>query len=386
MIPYTAHLPDLFRPMHFDSVEMDIPTIDLLPFALIPERGKAMNEKQIECGKRLDECFKEHGFCYLANIFGATKNENDDEDDDVVSRVFEKAKSLFALSEEEKSTLMKWDARTNTGFSSFGTECLNDDRKPDEKETFNVRRKGLYKDLEQMGNGEGYFKGIERETEEVFNAFFMELMKATERLCVAVACALKLEDSYFFVDKFQKFDLSTLKFLHSPPSNAKNLRNDSTTSKGEALRVSEHVDFGFATFLFHDSQSLGSGLQVKKSENFAHGRDDVENGWIDIKAKKSDVHKNICILNTGALLSRWTNNLYAATAHRVVIPMDDERAKSIDRYSCAFFMDPDIDVIIETPEEVKKQFKDANIDFVDYEPLTSFEFVQMKINEMVVKD
>ena len=49
-------------------------------------------------------------------------------------------------------------------------------------------------------------------------------------------------------------------------------------------------------------------------------------------------------------------------------------------------MDPDIDVIIETPEEVKKQFKDANIDFVDYEPLTSFEFVQMKINEMVVKD
>ena len=64
-------------------------------------------------------------------------------------------------------------------------------------------------------------------------------------------------------------DLCTLKILHSMPT--KTTEISEKVGNKMSLRVSEHVDFGFATFLFHDSESLGRGLQVKKASRFDHG-------------------------------------------------------------------------------------------------------------------
>ena len=45
------------------------------------------------------------------------------------------------------------------------------------------------------------------------------------------------------------------------------------------------------------------------------------------------------LVNTGALLARWTNDHWKATAHRVIVP--DAEVASRDRYSIACFIDPD---------------------------------------------
>jgi isopenicillin N synthase-like dioxygenase len=198
---------------------------------------------------------------------------------------------------------------------------------------------------------------------------------------LATAVALGFEkDVRFFADTFREMDLCTLKILHSMPT--KTTEISEKVGNKMSLRVSEHVDFGFATFLFHDSESLGRGLQVKKASRFDHGRDNLEEGWIDVAAKRGS-RGNCCILNTGALLQRWTGDFYNATAHRVIVP--DEIAAMQHRYSCAFFMDPDGETVIKTPEEIRDKLIEQGVDVDKYPPLSCAEFLKMKINEMAVK-
>ena len=45
------------------------------------------------------------------------------------------------------------------------------------------------------------------------------------------------------------------------------------------------------------------------------------------------------LVNTGACLARWTNDVWRATAHRVIVPSASVASK--DRYSIACFIDPD---------------------------------------------
>ena len=157
---------------------------------------------------------------------------------------------------------MQWEPTTNTGYAKYRAEVLNDQRMPDEKETFNVRKDSLYTDRD-------YFENVKRKKEwkEVTKRFYDKCERACESLCLATAVALGFEekDARFFADTFREMDLCTLKFLHSMPTKPSLETSENTVGNRMSLRVSEHVDFGFATFLFHDSESLGRGLQVKKS-------------------------------------------------------------------------------------------------------------------------
>lgn len=48
------------------------------------------------------------------------------------------------------------------------------------------------------------------------------------------------------------------------------------------------------------------------------------------------------VCNIGDLMQRWTNNRYQSTMHRVISPLSNQ-----DRYSCAFFNDGALDVMVE---------------------------------------
>ena len=86
--------------------------------------------------------------------------------------------------------------------------------------------------------------------------------------------------------------------------------------------------------------------------------------------------KRLGDVNTGALLARWTNDEWKATAHRVIVP--NAECASKHRYSCAFFLDPDCDEIVAThPARLVALNEEAK-----YEPISSKAFVQMKIQEM----
>ena len=91
-------------------------------------------------------------------------------------------------------------------------------------------------------------------------------------------------------------------------------------------RCGEHSDYGTITFLFQDK--LG-GLEVKG----------VDGKWIS-----ADPIDGAIIVNVGDLLEAMTSGRYPATRHRVVIPEEEKRRKTL-RQSIAFFIHPDDDVV-----------------------------------------
>ena len=140
------------------------------------------------------------------------------------------------------------------------------------------------------------------------------------RLHRAFARDLGLEPD-FFADKFDR-PMATLRFLHYP---APSRGADPQTGAGE------HTDYGNLTLLATDDVG---GLEVRTRAG----------QWIE-----APVVPGAFIVNIGDCLMRWTNDVYVSTPHRVV----NRTAK--ERYSIAFFYDPNPDAIVETIPSCLKQ-------------------------------
>ena len=65
------------------------------------------------------------------------------------------------------------------GYAKYRAEVLNDQRMPDEKETFNVRKDSLYTDRDYFENVKRK-KGVERSHEK----FYDKCERACESLCM----------------------------------------------------------------------------------------------------------------------------------------------------------------------------------------------------------
>jgi isopenicillin N synthase-like dioxygenase len=86
--------------------------------------------------------------------------------------------------------------------------------------------------------------------------------------------------------------------------------------------VAPHTDWGCLTLLYQDQTG---GLEVR-------GRD----GWVSAVPIPGTY-----VVNVGDLLARWTNDRFRSTPHRVV------NRSGRERLSCAVFVDPDRDTLIE---------------------------------------
>src|SRR5258705_1112227 len=89
-----------------------------------------------------------------------------------------------------------------------------------------------------------------------------------------------------------------------------------------AIGAGEHTDYGNLTLLVTDSVG---GLEVRRRDG----------GWI-----AAPTIPGAFICNIGDCLMRWTNDVYVSTPHRVVNRGDR------DRYSVAFFLDPNPDALV----------------------------------------
>ena len=174
-----------------------IPTIDLSPF-LLPLAGRRVvddkrgggreeekeediigggnkggcfkiDEAKRQCAFELGRCFERHGFCFFENV-GIEKED--------IESVFREAKLFFEgqSTEHKERELVQWEPTTNTGYAKYRAEVLNDQRMPDEKETFNVRKDSLYKDRD-------YFENVKRKKEwkEVTKRFYDKCERACEK-------------------------------------------------------------------------------------------------------------------------------------------------------------------------------------------------------------
>jgi isopenicillin N synthase-like dioxygenase len=137
-------------------------------------------------------------------------------------------------------------------------------------------------------------------------------------------------------------------------------------------------------FLLLPSTQGTKGLQVKpvaggEVDGMAGGEAE---GWRDVVLPSVDDSSFGAVINKGAMMARWTNDHWNATAHRVIEPSVE--AASTDRYSIAFFVDPDADQMIEVDAkyEVNTTKQEPDAKRHKYSPISSKDFIRMKLEEM----
>lgn len=339
-----------------------LPLVDFSSLSSSNSSASAIVSAQIATASLINKTNREHGFVCLRNS-GIQKS--------TIEKAFTSSKQLFDLPLEYKIHQLKQnDPQTNTGYTPMGKEALNKSRSSDLKEAFNIRNTSI-----SNGDLEGTPADFHDSSIQIWN----ELRVLTNRYAKCCALALDLPLDYFS-KTIDSMDLCTMRMLHYPPCKPKNVDLNSQC----AIRVGEHTDFGAFTFLFirdiHDVSSLG--LQVKAIEggDFNDVKDSEKDiGWSDVVFDKEALQlidndeTSAVIVNTGALMARWTNDFWRATAHRVIVAPE---AFDSDRYSIAMFIDPDRETICSVHPKFVNDGEEPK-----YPPVKSIDYLLMKLRE-----
>ncbi|GJR94342.1 2-oxoglutarate-Fe(II) type oxidoreductase-like protein isoform X2 [Tanacetum coccineum] len=253
----------------------------------------------------------EYGFFYLIN-HGV--------EEELLQNVFDQSKKFFSLPIEEK---MKLGRKEDFGFAPIYSE--NHDHstssKGDSKETFHI---GPLEGEESLQN-QWPSKELLPSWRFVMEKYYKRLLSTGKRLSSLIALALNLEEDFF--EKIGAVDRPSgfLRLLH--------YQGDMAVSDEVVYGASAHSDYGLITLLATDAvpglQATYPMLYVCREKNM-HPQT-----WENV------IHvKGAFIVNLGDMMERWTNCLFRSTLHRVM-PTGKER------YSVAFFMDPNSDCIVE---------------------------------------
>ncbi|MFZ2100434.1 MAG: 2-oxoglutarate and iron-dependent oxygenase domain-containing protein [Oricola sp.] len=311
-----------------------IPVIDLKPLLMGGEEGRRAVAAQIGAACR------GIGFFYVTG-HGVPEELSDD--------VFEVAARFFAGSEEEKRKALYSAESGNRGYIPMKGESLDPTRAPDLKEAFNIGldlapdhpeivNKAMFRALNLWPAMPGF--------RATMLAYFNAVWALGCKLHEAFATDLGIETD-FFEDKLNR-PLATLRLLHYPPRPAE-------MDEGQ-LGAGEHTDYGCVTLLMTDN---AGGLEVRTRDGQWLAAPHIEGAYV---------------CNIGDCLMRWTNDIYVSTPHRVVNPAGRER------YSVAFFLDPNPDAIVEclpgcaTPEAPAK-----------YPPIRGDDYLMSRLNPTYAK-
>jgi isopenicillin N synthase-like dioxygenase len=291
------------------------PTIDLGPFWDGPDTARAAVAAQVA------EACKQVGFFVAVDHRVSPA---------LLERTYDTAGAFFDLTKEEKN--VSRPARGDyLGYFGLETEKASTSQlnaPPDLKERFAIGRF-------EMGDDD-YFKTPDAELclrpniwparpgdlREILCSYYLamdHLCRSTMRL---FALALNLPERFFDhqIDKH----VSWLVALNYP-----DLR-DVLLSPGQ-MRAGAHRDRScFTVVAIRDGSRALGDLQVL--------RDSGE--WESIEIPEGGL-----VINTGSLMTRWTNGLWPAALHRVVNPSSDV-SRNTRRQSLAFFFNPNYDVLL----------------------------------------
>lgn len=256
--------------------------------------------------ERFGEAARGIGFFYLAG-HGI--------DPRLIEAVFADSAAFFALPESVKERQSIRLSPHNRGYVGMKGESLDPTKAADLKEAFNIGL-DLAPDDPRVVAGEP-FRGVNLWPElpgwrKTMLAYFDAVWAVGRTLHRAVAIDVGL-DPDFFEDKLDQ-PMATLRLLHYPPQ--------ATEAAAGQIGAGEHTDYGDVTLLMTDEVG---GLEVKRRDG----------GWI---AAPHIPGAFVC--NIGDCLMRWSNDVYVSTPHRVV------NKSGRERYSVAFFLDPNPDAEI----------------------------------------
>jgi isopenicillin N synthase-like dioxygenase len=281
---------------------MTLPIIDVsgLRSAELSERARVAAE--------LGDACRETGFFYVVN-HGIPEAARD--------VIFAAAQAFFSLPVATKEAYSIKRSRHNRGYVALEGERLDQGAAlSDYKEAFNVGLELAADDPEVLAGkpfrGLNLWPAIAGWRDTVL-AYYDACWNLGRRIHRGFALDLGIEED-FFEDKLDA-PLAILRMLHYPQQPQ---RRDHAPDSGAGM----HTDYGNLTILASDGVA---GLQVRARSGI----------WLD-----APHIPGAFICNIGDCLMRWTNDIYVSTPHRVAIPVQD-------RYSVAFFLDPNPDACVE---------------------------------------
>jgi isopenicillin N synthase-like dioxygenase len=278
-----------------------IPIIDVSPLR------SADPDERAACAALLGRACREHGFFYATGHGIAP---------DVASGIFDAARRFFALPAEQKAEVAYARSAHNRGYIGLGQERLDAATPPDRKEAFNIGLELAPDDPELLAGkpfrGVNLWPDLPRWREQAL-AYY----EACTRLTVAIHRGFAMDlglDEEFFTPRLDR-PMTTLRLLHYPAG-------DGFGGGSKELGAGTHTDYGNLTILATDGVA---GLEVRRRGG----------GWIDAPHVPGAF-----VCNIGDCLMRWTNDVYVSTPHRVRQPAEE-------RYSVAYFADPNPDALVE---------------------------------------
>ncbi|MDJ0387156.1 2-oxoglutarate and iron-dependent oxygenase domain-containing protein [Roseomonas sp. E05] len=225
--------------------------------------------------------------------------------------LFERARGFFAQPQAAKEAVSIRHSPHNRGYVALAEEAL-DRTTADRKEAFNIGLDLPPDDPEVLAGAP--FRGVNLWPELAgFREATLRHFEACWQLGLLLHRGFALDlgvPEDFFEDKFRR-PIATLRLLRYPGGDG-----------GSALGAGAHTDYGNVTILATDGVP---GLEIRLRDG----------DWI----AAPDV-PGALICNIGDCLMRWSNGVYASTPHRV-------RAPERERFSAAFFLDPDPDAVVE---------------------------------------
>jgi isopenicillin N synthase-like dioxygenase len=245
------------------------------------------------------------GFLVISN-HGVSQN--------LIDRAFASARALFTLSEKDKLALKIGDR--NIGYLPYGgqtmkTSTIEVATKPNYSESFYITDpepepsvQDVLKDLNKWPSGMAAFKATQIE-------YFQTMRSLARQFLPAFALALGLPDDYFD-DDFQGANCTVrlIQYAHPPIDEA------------DRFGFAPHTDGSFITFL---PRSKLPGLEVQTKDG----------SWIH----PPDV-PGAFVVNTGEMLSRYSNDRFVPTPHRVI-----NRSGSA-RHAMPFFFGPNRNKVV----------------------------------------
>ena len=281
--------------------KQDIPVIDI---ESLYGSDKAAIEKT---ATQIGEACRGIGFFYIK---GHALSADD------IATLFATSHDFFAQPEDAKKQVEISSTTGNRGYVPMRGEALDPTKPADLKEAFNIGLELAADDPEIKAGAR--FRALNLWPEQAgfrqaMLDYFDTALDIGRRLHIAFATDLGLSADHF-EGKLDR-PLATLRLLHYPPQ-------PGAVEDGQ-MGAGAHTDYGCVTLLLTDEVG---GLEVRTRSG----------DWI-----KAPYIPGAFVCNIGDCLMRWTNDTYISTPHRVVSPAGRER------YSIAFFLDPNPDAIVE---------------------------------------
>nr|XP_043627034.1 2-oxoglutarate-Fe(II) type oxidoreductase-like isoform X2 [Erigeron canadensis] len=282
---------------------------------------------RISTANSIRQACMDYGFFYVVNHGVEEK---------LLQNVFDESSKFFSLPLEEKMKVARFFPLHAEKLGSSTTS------KGDLKETVSI---SPLQPAESFPN-QWPSKELLPSWKLVMEKYYEKVLSVGKKLSYLIALSLNLDEDHF--DKIGALDrpLCFLRLLHYP--------GEMGVSDEIVYGASPHSDYGMITLLATDGVP---GLQVCRD-----------------KLKQPQIWEDVIyvngafIVNLGDMMERWTNCLFRSTLHRVM-PTGKER------YSMAFFLEPNRDCIVECLESCWSELSPPR-----FPPIRSGDYLRERIN------